>query len=146
VELYFHSPTCLYGIHRDYFTSVFRQNNKSKYDKNKNDNNDDNINEDNNSQGGVCGLLWLSQKTSLLQSSQRYQKDGNVVLSSVGSIWDVLMHNFAATISHLKVTHPCCVFGIIRSIMNSNTKIYFQNQVSYMSGLIFNHHQAKLQN
>jgi hypothetical protein len=82
----------------------------------------------------------------LLQSSQRYQKDGNVALPSVGSIWDVLMRNFAAIISHLKVAHPPFVFGIIRSIMNSNTKICFQNQVSYMFGLIFNHyHQAKLQ-
>jgi len=59
--IHFHSPTCLSGIHRDYFTSVFRQNNKnnkSKYDKNKNDNDDDNINDDDNkSQGRVCGLV-----------------------------------------------------------------------------------------
>jgi hypothetical protein len=73
-------------------------------------------------------VSWCDYPKRLLCCSHHKvtKKDGIVALPSVGIIWDVLMCNFAAIVSHLRVAHPRCVFCIIRSIINSNTKIYFQ--------------------
>jgi len=115
---------------------------QNKYDENKNDNDDDNNNNNKNKnlQGGVCGMVWLSQ------SHHKVTRKMAMLHCHPWGVFGMCWYaNFSAIISHLKVAHPRCVFDIIRSIINSNTKIYFQNQVSNMFGLIFNHHQAKLE-
>jgi hypothetical protein len=40
--------------------------------------------------------------------SRSYQKKGKVALPSAGSIWDMLVCNFASVVSHLKVIHHRC--------------------------------------